>query len=160
MATTALHRALSDERRVQIVDELRGAADGLDVQELARRVGLHANTVRWHLGVLADAGMVSSRTVGRAGPGRPRVVYTIATEPPGEGAVEDHRLLSAILTGMASQLADGPARAEEAGRAWGRYLVNRPSPHVHLSDEDADRRGRRAPRPAGLPPRDRPTTRS
>jgi predicted ArsR family transcriptional regulator len=137
MVTTALHRALSDERRVQIVEELRGAADGLDVQELARRVGLHANTVRWHLGVLADAGMVSSRTVARAGPGRPRVVYTIATEPPGEGAIEDHRLLSAILTGMASQLADGPARAEEAGRAWGRYLVNRPQPHVHLSDDDA-----------------------
>ena len=137
MATTAHHRALSDERRVQIVEELRGATDGLDAQELARRVGLHANTVRWHLGVLADAGLVSSHPAGRTGPGRPRVVYMIETEPPGEGAAEDHRLLSAILTGMASQLADGPARAEEAGRAWGRYLVNRPEPHVQLSDKDA-----------------------
>jgi predicted ArsR family transcriptional regulator len=134
---TALHRALADERRVQILGELRGAADGLDVQELARRVGLHANTVRWHLGVLADAGLVSSRPVGRTGPGRPRVVYTLEAEPPGEGAVEDHRLLSTILTGMASQLPDGPARAEEAGRAWGRHLVNRPSPLVRLSDEEA-----------------------
>lgn len=137
MATTALHRALSDERRVQILDELRGAADGLDVQELARRVGLHANTVRWHLGVLADAGMVSSRTVARAGPGRPHVVYTLETEPPGEGVVEDYRLLSAILTGMAARLDDGPVRAEEAGRAWGRHLVDRPSPLVTLSDEGA-----------------------
>jgi len=134
---TALHRALSDERRVQIVDELRGAADGLDVQELARRVGLHANTVRWHLGVLADAGIVSSRPVGRAGPGRPRIVYTLETEPSEERAVEDHRLLSTILVGMAAQLADGPARAEEAGREWGRHLVNSPQPLVRLSDGEA-----------------------
>lgn len=137
MATTAHHRALSDERRVQILDELRGTDEGLDVQELARRVGLHPNTVRWHLGVLADAGLVSSRTAGRAGPGRPRVVYSIATEPPGEEAVEDHRLLSAILTGMAARLEDGPARAEAAGREWGRHLVDRPSPLVTLSDGDA-----------------------
>jgi predicted ArsR family transcriptional regulator len=134
---TALHRALSDPRRVQIVDELRGADDGLDVQELARRVGLHANTVRWHLGVLADAGLVSSRPVGRAGPGRPRVVYMLEDEPSSEAGVEDYRLLSAILTGVASQLADGPARAEEAGRAWGRHLVDRPSPLVSLTDEEA-----------------------
>jgi predicted ArsR family transcriptional regulator len=132
-----VHRALADERRARIVDELRRAPDGLDVHALAERVGLHQNTIRWHLGVLADAHIVSSRTAGRAGPGRPRVVYALRNDADGRGEVEDHRLLSAILTGLASRLEDGPARAEEAGRAWGRYLVNRPSPFARVGDEEA-----------------------
>jgi predicted ArsR family transcriptional regulator len=123
--TGKFHRALADEHRARFVDELRRAPRGLDVQELARRVALHPNTVRWHLGVLADAGIVSSRTEGRATPGRPRIVYTLSqrTDAGDEGS---HRLLATILTGALAELDDGGARAERAGRAWGRYLVRRP----------------------------------
>jgi len=48
------HRALADPSRARILGEL--ADDGpLDTRELARRVGLHANTVRVHLTAPAAA---------------------------------------------------------------------------------------------------------
>ena len=135
-APTAIHRALADPRRVRILDELRASPSGLDAHELAERLEIHPNTVRWHLAILADAGFVTSHTGPRARRGRPRTVYTL-----GEGAEarerENYRLLATILSGTMSRLDDGPARAVEAGRAWGRYLVRRPPPDVRLSDTEA-----------------------
>lgn len=138
MATASLHRALADERRRQIVEELRTAPAGLDVAELARRVGLHQNTVRWHLGILGDAGVVvvGSHAAERSAPGRPRILYTLSPEAPSDGR-DEYRLLATILTGTVAASPDGPARAEEAGRAWGRYLVDKPLPLVRVTDEQA-----------------------
>ena len=65
------HRALADPSRARILETLAEAGGPLDAHELAARVGLHPNTVRWHLGVLADAGFVSSSTEPRTRPGRP-----------------------------------------------------------------------------------------
>ena len=134
----SVHRALADERRVRIVSELREARDGLDVHELARRLGLHANTVRWHLAILADAGFVVSHPGARSARGRPRIAYTLSEEV-GAGARENYRLLATILTGTLSKLEAGAALAVEAGNAWGRYLVRRPPPHVRLSATDVIR---------------------
>jgi predicted ArsR family transcriptional regulator len=50
---------------------------------------------------------------------------------------DEHRLLATILTGTVAGLSDGERRAEEAGRAWGRYLVRRPSPLERVTDEQA-----------------------
>lgn len=133
-----VHRALADERRSQIVDELDKASDGLDVQQLAKRLGVHQNTVRWHLGILADAGVVSSRTAERSAPGRPRILYTLRPEAT-VGARDEYRLLATILTGTVSALVDGSDRAAQAGRAWGRYLVTSPPPGTKASDEHATR---------------------
>ena len=131
-----IHRALADEHRRRIVDELRREPNGLDTNEFAQRLHLHPNTIRWHLGVLADAGIVTSQPVGRKTPGRPRIVYKLCDDTDaGDG--ESYRLLATILTGAVSELDDGSSRAEDAGRAWGRYLVDRPPPHVAVSDADA-----------------------
>jgi len=136
MAATSQHRALADERRAQLVEELRSAPGGLDVQELARRLGLHANTVRWHVGILGDAGLVTSRPAERSAPGRPRILYTLA--PGAAGAEHDeYRLLATVLTGTVAAAEDGSARAEQAGRAWGRYLVERPLPLARTTEEQA-----------------------
>ena len=129
------HRALADPSRARILRTLAEAGGPLDAHELAARVGLHPNTVRWHLGVLADAGFVSSSTEPRTRPGRPRVVFT-ATEEEAEGR-EDYRLLAAILAGSLSGTDTGAAVAEEAGEAWGRFLVERPQPFARLSAGDA-----------------------
>ena len=67
---TRVHRALADERRARIVDELREHPKGLDAHELAARLELHPNTVRWHLAILADAQLVSSHP-GREDDARP-----------------------------------------------------------------------------------------
>ncbi|HEX3455110.1 MAG TPA: helix-turn-helix domain-containing protein [Gaiellaceae bacterium] len=131
-----LHRALADERRRRLVAELQGAPRGLDARELARRLGLHQNTVRWHLGVLAGAGLVESQPAQRSEPGRPRILYSLsrhATQP----RRDEYRLLATILAGTVAGQAGGSAGAESAGRAWGRYLVRCPLPLVRVSDDEA-----------------------
>jgi len=126
-----IHRALADEHRRLIVDALQRAPHGLDAHELAERLGLHQNTIRWHLGVLADAAIVASRPAGRTKPGRPRVVYALrADSDAGDG--RSYHLLATILAGALGEVVDGTARAEAAGRAWGRYLVKRPPENVPL----------------------------
>lgn len=116
---TARHRALADERRVRILTELASSPDGLDATELGRRVGLHANTVRWHLGILVDAGVAGSRPEPRKTPGRPRILYRIGdgAEPVGH---DEYRLLATIL---AELVAGEPERCEDAGRRWGHALA-------------------------------------
>jgi predicted ArsR family transcriptional regulator len=133
----AVRRALSDDHRVAIVGELRGSAGGLDVRELAGMLGLHENTVRWHLGILEDAGFIEAAPAPNGKPGRPRILYRLR---PGARAVRDrdeHRLLATVLTGMAAALPDGEERVIEAGRVWGRFLVRRPSPLERVSHEEA-----------------------
>ena len=132
---TAVHRALADERRKRILEELRGERAGLDVQELARRLGLHQNTVRFHLGVLADAALVDSRPATGAGPGRPRILYRLGRAAPAAGR-DEYRLLATVLAGAVDERPTGPSDAEEAGRVWGRYLVRR-NPFTRISAEDA-----------------------
>ncbi len=112
--------------------------DGLGVQELGRRLGIHENTVRWHLGILDDAGFLDARPdagrQARAGRG------CSTSSRPGAGdstARDEHRLLATILTGTVAELEDGQKRAEAAGHAWGRYLVRRPSPLARITDEQA-----------------------
>ncbi|HSK15865.1 MAG TPA: helix-turn-helix domain-containing protein [Gaiellaceae bacterium] len=130
----AAHKALAEPSRVRVLEALEVAPEPLDAAQLARAVDLHPNTVRWHLGVLADAGLVASEVEERHRRGRPRVVYRATGSAPGER--EDYRLLAAVLAGSLSTSPDGPAAAEAAGRAWGRYLVERPLPLTAV-DEDA-----------------------
>jgi predicted ArsR family transcriptional regulator len=137
MSELAVRRALADPHRVRIGEELRAAPGGHDVRELARRLGLHENTVRWHLGLLGEAGLVESRPAANGKPGRPRMLYVLRPGAERPAVRDEHRLLATILTGAVAGVPDGEQKAEEAGRAWGRYLVRRPSPLARVSDEEA-----------------------
>jgi predicted ArsR family transcriptional regulator len=117
----ALHRALAEAQRARILGELERGGD-LDAHELARRLGLHANTIRWHARILIEAGLLSSRAAARDTPGRPRTLYSLGANVDASAA-ESYRLLATILTGTLSELADGAQRAARAGYAWGRSLV-------------------------------------
>jgi predicted ArsR family transcriptional regulator len=132
-----LHRALSDPSRVRILELLQEAEAPLDARELGTRVGLHLNTVRSHLRVLAEAGLVSARREKRTRPGRPRVLYEAAAEPLDERALASYRLLAQILASyLAGSERDPSARAEEAGHAWGAHLVRKPPPFTSISKEE------------------------
>jgi predicted ArsR family transcriptional regulator len=132
-----LHRALSDPSRVRILEALQEAEAPLDARELATRVGLHLNTVRAHLRILAEAGLVSTRREERTRPGRPRLLYLAAAEPLDEGALASYRLLAQILaSNLAGSERDPSAPAEEAGRAWGAHLVRKPPPFTSISKQE------------------------
>jgi predicted ArsR family transcriptional regulator len=130
------HRALADPSRARILAEL--ADDGpLDTRELALRVGLHANTVRVHLGALADAGLVAAAAVAPQGRGRPRLAYSANGEAPDQGG-RRYRLLAEILTTLVARSGgDSTAQLEEIGEAWGHHLVESPPPLSSLSDAEA-----------------------
>jgi predicted ArsR family transcriptional regulator len=137
MTDLVVRKALADPHRARIVEELRGAPEGLDVRELGRRLALHENTVRWHLGLLADARLVDSRRTANGKPGRPRMVYALVRGAEHAMGRDEHRLLATILTGAVSGIPDAERCVEKAGHAWGRYLVRRPSPLERVTDDQA-----------------------
>jgi|SRR5581483_4837668 len=116
----ARHRALADPSRRELLRVLQGAGDGLDAAAIAARLGLHANTVRWHLRVLLDAGLVTGEAR-RGARGRPAHVYRLAER---SGEAEEQRLLTEILlTALHGASPRAARQAEKAGRARGRVLV-------------------------------------
>jgi predicted ArsR family transcriptional regulator len=111
----------ASQHRDAIVDALREADDGLDATELAAAISLHPNTVRWHVAVLADRGLVAAAPRRRPGRGRPRVIYRLTPD----GIVRDrdeYRLLATMLTSIVAAEPDGEARAYEEGVRRGREL--------------------------------------
>ncbi|MFI2204300.1 helix-turn-helix transcriptional regulator [Streptomyces sp. NPDC020192] len=116
-------------RRREVLDALRAAPAPLGVAETALRLGVHPNTVRFHLDALAAEGLVERRTVRSSGPGRPRTVYT-ARPGMDRGGIRDYRLLARVLLSRwaAADPAEARAEAMETGRAWGGYLVDPPPP--------------------------------
>ena len=108
-------------QRQAILEELRGAREGLDTNQLAERVDLHPNTIRWHLGVLTDAGLVQATPERRHGRGRPSVVHRLTGDGNASGR-DEYRLLATMLTDVVAADVDGEARAYEAGVRWGRHL--------------------------------------
>lgn len=109
------------KQREAILEALRETPEGLDASTVADRVGLHPNTVRWHLGRLADDGLVRSAPVQRGARGRPSVVYRLTAEGVASGR-DEYRLLATMLTAAVAADPNGPARAYETGLAWGSHL--------------------------------------
>ena len=120
-----------------MLEVLQEAKAPLDARELGTRVGLRLNTVRSHLRILAEAGLVSTRREERTRPGRPRVLYEAAAEPLDARALASYRLLAQILASyLAGAERDPSARAEEAGRVWGAHLVHKPPPFTSISKQE------------------------
>ncbi|MFJ9537484.1 helix-turn-helix transcriptional regulator [Streptomyces sp. NPDC101225] len=115
-------------RRREVLDVLRAAPDPLGVAEAAERLGVHPNTVRFHLRALVEEGLVEPEVLEPSGPGRPRTVYV---PRPGRdrGGARRYRMLARMLLGRLA--ADGPgARSTvvEAGEVWGRSLSEPSAP--------------------------------
>jgi len=125
------------ETRARVLDLLRGAASPLRVQDIADRAGLHANTARFHLEGLVDAGLATREPQPRETPGRPSMTYR-ATDGDGPMGQRRYRLLAEMLTSMIAGMVSQPqAAATEAGREWGRYLTEQPPPYRGLAAKQA-----------------------
>jgi predicted ArsR family transcriptional regulator len=119
----ARHRALGDTSRMALLGVLQGASGPLDVPALSERVGLHANTVRWHLRVLARAGLVVEERVGSGARGRPRHGYRVVEGGLAGGQGGFGLLAEVLVDALAHRGRDVAGAVEAAGKARGRRLV-------------------------------------
>ena len=137
MAAPKTGRTLDGVSRIALLDTLRRSREPLTIKQLADEVGLHSNTVRFHLDKLAKEGLVEEQRVGPSGPGRPKLVYSAAGNADG-GSGNGYQLLAEILAGQLATSSPSPAEASlAAGREWGRHLTERPGPFSSITSEKA-----------------------
>jgi predicted ArsR family transcriptional regulator len=100
---------------------LRASPAPLSILAIADQLGVHANTVRFHLDTLVGDGQVEQVKPGPKGPGRPPLMFR-AVRQMDRGGTRHYRLLAEILTtGLAAE-PNPTATAQAAGRAWGERL--------------------------------------
>ncbi len=155
---TAVGGAGERPRRAAVIDTLREADAPLSAADVAGQIGVHVNTARFHLDALAAQGMIVRAVQQPSGPGRPRIVYA---PRPGmdRGGIRSYRLLAQILLShLSSAGPDAGQAAGEAGRAWGRFLVDRPPPYQQLTGQEATARLTVLLADLGFAPEPRPGT--
>jgi predicted ArsR family transcriptional regulator len=120
---TGIQNDRTKSHRGAVLEALRAADTPLGVTELAERLGIHPNTVRFHLDALVTQGLVDRSLEQPSGRGRPRTVHA---PHPGmdRGGRRQYQLLARILLSQLSTSPDAGAAAEAAGRNWGGYLVD------------------------------------
>lgn len=106
-------------RRVDVLRTLRDSAIPLGITDIADTVGVHPNTVRFHLKTLVQRGHVEQVTLARQAPGRPPQLFQAVRgmDPTGP---RHYRLLAEVLTDALVADPRSSSRAVEVGRAWGR----------------------------------------
>lgn len=125
------------ERRQQVLDAIQRAAEPVGVSEIADRIGVHPNTVRFHLEALVGDGIVERVPDTPSGPGRPRAAFR-ARAGLARGSARRYRALAEILLSYLSATSEDPgAAATAAGLAWGAHLVSRPEPFHKITRDDA-----------------------
>ena len=93
----------------------------MSIVTIADMLGVHPNTVRFHLESLVGDGQVERVEPDRKGPGRPPLMFR-AVRQMDRGGARHYRLLAEILTTAFAAEPDAPAKALAAGRAWGRKM--------------------------------------
>ncbi len=123
--------------RSRVLTLLHDADEPLTATVAGQRLGLHVNSVRFHLDALAEAGHVVRLREDRTRPGRPKVLYA-ATDSAARPASRNYRLLAEILTTLLGDALPDPARsAEDAGNTWGRYLTPAVQPFHHPGEAES-----------------------
>ena len=109
--------------RTRVLALLQDSGVPVTAAASASQLGLHVNSVRFHLDALVADGMAVRTRQDRSSPGRPQVLYapTVGAPPV---AHRSYRLLSEMLTTFIADTVPEPATAaEQIGRAWGRALA-------------------------------------
>lgn len=107
-------------RRRDVLHLLRDAGGPISIAEIADRLGIHANTARFHLESLVRNGQVERSTADPGSPGRPPQLFLAARgmDPVGP---RNFRVLAEVLASSLATDPDARGRVLEAGRLWGRH---------------------------------------
>jgi predicted ArsR family transcriptional regulator len=116
--STSARRQEPGRRRADVLSALKAAAGPLSAAELAELLGLHKNTVRFHLDALVADGQVTSAQGTDKRPGRPSLMFS-AVRGMDPGGPRHYLLLAEVLTATLVGQPDVSTRAVEAGRTWG-----------------------------------------
>lgn len=108
-------------RRRAVLRLLRGSSDPMSISGIADVLGVHPNTVRFHLDSLVADGQVEHVELDRKGPGRPPLMFR-AVRQMDRGGTRHYRLLAEILAVAFAAEPDPAPKALAAGRAWGQKL--------------------------------------
>ncbi|MFJ3308882.1 helix-turn-helix transcriptional regulator [Streptomyces sp. NPDC086549] len=130
-------RALASDTRQAVLDLLRRSGKPVTVQEISAELGLHTNTVRFHLNRLMQDNHIWEEQASAVGPGRPSMVYTAAqsARPEPEGG---YRFLAEILAShLASTSPEPETTSIAAGQEWGRFLTERRAPFARATRAEA-----------------------
>jgi predicted ArsR family transcriptional regulator len=111
-------------RRREVLRLLRSSPDPMSIVAIADRLGVHPNTVRFHLDTLVADGQVEQVEYGRKGPGRPPLMLR-AVRQMDRGGTRHYRILAEILIKALAAERNPRAKAVAAGRAWARELDSR-----------------------------------
>jgi predicted ArsR family transcriptional regulator len=93
----------------------------MSIVAIAEQLGVHPNTVRFHLDSLVADRQVEQVEHGRKGPGRPPMMFQ-AIRQMDRGGTRHYRMLAEILTMALAGDKDPRRKAMAAGRAWGQNL--------------------------------------
>lgn len=109
-------------RRRVVLRTLKAASAPMSIIALARKLGVHPNTVRFHLAALASDGLVEHVEPDRRGTGRPPLLFR-AVRRMDRGGPRRYRLLAEIFAMGFAADPDPGGKALAAGRAWGRLTL-------------------------------------
>lgn len=123
-------------RRREVLRLLRASPAPMSILAIAEDLGVHPNTVRFHLDSLVGDGQVEQVEHGRRGPGRPPLMFQ-AVRQMDRGGTRHYRMLAEILTAALAADRNPRAKAIAAGRAWGRSLESEAPPGKGGSAEAA-----------------------
>jgi predicted ArsR family transcriptional regulator len=116
-------QAVGHPVRLRILQRLADGS-GASIAELADAAGVHENTVRAHVAVLEEGGLIAGEPRPAAGPGRPGVQYRVT--PAGEQLDQDFLGVAELLAAVVGRAGLSGEQLRDIGREWGRYLVGRP----------------------------------
>lgn len=111
-----------NQRRREVLDHLTAAGAPVGVSGVAQALGVHANTVRFHLQALIEQGRVERVGVTTDRPGRP-TMYFRAVPGMDPGGPRHYQALARVLVGSVAAGPEPVRHATEAGRRWGRELA-------------------------------------
>jgi len=128
-------------RRTHIIQILRDSKEPLSVVQVADMVGIHANTARFHLESLVDAGLATREPEASSQPGRRRILYSGTLPNQTHERAQGYRLLSEILTStIANKFPEVGEEMYDVGLQWGSYLTSRPAPFETLDEDEIGHR--------------------